>query len=351
MGARDLKACACTLLPFLVALSAGCHSNSRSELLEAELRTRELQVNNLRCELNRLEAYNDSLQREVHGIHGPVDPRFSPADSAQVLGLRSIALGRGTGGLDEDGRPGDEALQVLVEPKDTDGHTVKVPGTLFVQALGVTPEGLKQVQSSWEIPPDELRRTWKSGLLSTGYSLVLPWKTWPSTEKVRVVARLILADGRAFEAEKDITVRVNPAMAGAAVPGHGIPAMPAAPGGAAPAQVPMPREADGGVPSPAVTPLNPVPLPAPAPGGPALENPAPMPSPAAPATPGFPPPPKPLDPQVSGNFAQKGRSPGPKEASQEQPAVLWQESHKTPLSRSILLDTPVAVPQRVEWSR
>lgn len=50
-----------------------------------------------------------------------------------------------------------------------------------------------------------------SGLLSTGYVLVLPWKVWPNNDKVRVVAQLRLPDGRLFEADKDVTVHVVPA--------------------------------------------------------------------------------------------------------------------------------------------
>ena len=80
-------------------------------------------------------------------------------------------------------------LQVFVEPRDGDGHTLKAPGTLTVHAFEITTEGLKKPLCSWEVSANESRRSWKSGLLSTGYSLVLPWKVWPSYDKVRVVAQ------------------------------------------------------------------------------------------------------------------------------------------------------------------
>jgi hypothetical protein len=60
------------------------------------------------------------------------------------------------------------------------------------------------------IPPEELRRSWKNGLLTTGYLLNLPWKVWPSSEKLRVTAQFQLADGRVFEADRDVTVRLTP---------------------------------------------------------------------------------------------------------------------------------------------
>src|SRR5262249_382170 len=44
----------------------------------------------------------------------------------------------------------------------------------------------------------------------SGYQMVLPWKVWPSTEKLRVVAQLRLPDGRTFESDKDVSIRLTP---------------------------------------------------------------------------------------------------------------------------------------------
>ena len=172
-----------------------------------------MQLADLRTERDQLHSYNDALQREIAALRGGSPTKLSPEEASQTFTLRNIVLGRQTGGLDDDGHPGDEALQVLVEPRDQDGHTLKVPGTLVIRAVEITPEGLKKPLSSWEVTGDALRRSWKNGLLTTGYYLVLPWKVCPTNEKVRVVAEFTLSDGRAFEAEKDVTVRLIP-------PGH-----------------------------------------------------------------------------------------------------------------------------------
>ncbi|MFZ9793770.1 MAG: hypothetical protein ACO3F3_15685, partial [Gemmataceae bacterium] len=109
---------------------------------------------------------------------------------------------------DNDGQTGDEALQVVLEPKDADNHSVKVPGTLEVQVVEILPEGLKNPLSSWTVENDELSRSWRSGLLTTGYMLILPWKIWPQHEKLRVIVQFKVEDGRMFEAEKDFTVKL-----------------------------------------------------------------------------------------------------------------------------------------------
>src|SRR5207253_9733379 len=96
------------------------------------------------------------------------------------------------------------------EPRDGDGHAIEAPGALHVEALEINTEGIKTPISSWDISPDRLRRIWRVGLLSSGYVIVLPWQHWPTSEKVRVVARFTLIDGRVFEADKDVTVRLTP---------------------------------------------------------------------------------------------------------------------------------------------
>jgi hypothetical protein len=196
-------------LSFVLFL-AGCRGGN-CDLVEAELRTREMQMADLRTERDHLVAHNQALQRELTALRGGVPARMTPEEASQTYTLRGITLGRQTGGLDEDGHPGDEALQVFVEPHDADGHTIKAPGTLAVRAYEITAEGIKNPLCAWEVSPDDLRRSWKDGLFSRGYSLVLPWKVWPTREKLKVIADLTLSDGRRFEDEKDVTVRPVPA--------------------------------------------------------------------------------------------------------------------------------------------
>jgi hypothetical protein len=195
-------------LALLAASGAGCRSHS--DLVEAELRSRDHDLRELRDEVHRLESYNDSLQREIHSLRHDPASAPPPEAAAQHFSLKSVSLGRQTGGHHGDDCPGDDGLQVVLEPLDGDGHTIKAPGLLQVHALEVNPEGVKKMLSSWFVPPEKLRTTWRSGLLSTGYFVVLPWKLWPSTERLRVVAQFTLTDGRTFEADKDITVRLPP---------------------------------------------------------------------------------------------------------------------------------------------
>ena len=202
---RCLAAC-CFSLMLMIAV-CGCRSCER---VETELRARENDVRELREEVDRCGIYNQTLQQEVHALRGqlgvPVDGSSPPA----AYPVQSLVLGRQTGGRSNEICPGDDALQVQVEPRDPEGQAIKAPGQLLIQAQEIASDGIKRPLSSWAIPPEQLQRSWKNGLLTTGYVLNLPWKVWPSSEKLRVTAQFQLADGRVFEADRDVTVRLTP---------------------------------------------------------------------------------------------------------------------------------------------
>jgi hypothetical protein len=198
--------CSPALLLFVAV--AGCRSNT--DLVEAELRARESQVHELKGELGRTEAYNEALQREVHDLRHGAPTLMPQALSPESYTVKEVALGRLTGGYNDGHHPGDEALQVVLEPRDPDGSAIKAPGSLHVLALEVNNQGLKTPFSTWDISPEQLRRSWKSGLFATGYHLILPWQMQPTSERVRVVAQFALADGRLFEADRDVTVHLPP---------------------------------------------------------------------------------------------------------------------------------------------
>lgn len=206
MKARAWHNLICLLALALALPASGCRN---CDLVEAELRAKENDLRDLRCELARCEACNDGLMRELALIRRAGNSAISPELASQTFTLKQITLARGTGGLDDDGVPGDEALQVVVEPRDADGHPIKAPGAIHVEALEITSEGLKVPLSSWDLTPDQVRRTWRAGLFGTGYNLVLNWKTQPTNEKLRVVVRFTLLDGRTFEADKDVTIRLG----------------------------------------------------------------------------------------------------------------------------------------------
>lgn len=227
---------------FLLVL-AGCRHGNRCETVERELYRKEREAEDLRGELHKYESFNHALQRQLHEMHqvpacpAPGCSAKPPCGDCLGAGVKEIVLGRLTGGYDDDRCYGDEALQVIVEPRDCDGSSIKAPGALRITAMQITPQGIKIPLSCWELSPEDLRRTWKSGLLSTGYSVIVPWKNPPTTEKLRIVAQFALPDGRAFEADKDVTIRLQCDSRPQTVPPP--------PGEVIPELAPVPKTCDG----------------------------------------------------------------------------------------------------------
>lgn len=243
---RCLVACCFGLT--LLGSVGGCRSCDR---VESELRGRETEVRELREELDRTSIYNQTLQQELQSLRGELGhgPDGQPPAAYPV---QSVVLGRQTGGRNNSGCPGDDALQVQIEPKDPQGQSIKAPGQLLVLVQEITSEGIKRPLSSWAIPPEQMRRSWRTGLITTGYVVNLPWKVWPSTEKLRVTAQFQLADGRVFEADRNISVRLTPVNQRPVV----VPDAKTAPptGNDSPNLLPAPRLIEPGKPAPSPPP-------------------------------------------------------------------------------------------------
>jgi hypothetical protein len=193
----------------VASVAAGCRTSPRKDLVEAELRVKDRDLRELHAELERTDAYNQYLQRELGHLQQahPGDPIV---EGVSPFAVKNLTLGRQTGGVDEDRCPGDEALQVIVEPRDCDNHVLKAAGMAQVHAVEITPEGVKRPLSTWQVDAESLRKSWRTGLLSTGYFLTLPWKVTPTTQKMRVVVQFVGQDNRLFEADRDITLRLIP---------------------------------------------------------------------------------------------------------------------------------------------
>ncbi|MGL6074350.1 MAG: hypothetical protein ACRC8S_09335 [Fimbriiglobus sp.] len=207
--------CVTGVVGFLLVLTSGCKIGSnltgadkKYDLLEAELRTREREIQELRGELQQHRLLNQTYQRQP--LHPTETVEVGRVPNVPTLPLREILLGSGTGGVDADNSPGDESLSVVVVPKDDDGTVVKVPGQAVVAAYEINRQGIKTQIGQWNVNADQLRRAWKSGLLASGYFVPLQWDRIPSTDRLRITVRFTTNDGQTYEADKDVTVRPLP---------------------------------------------------------------------------------------------------------------------------------------------
>ncbi|QVL33439.1 hypothetical protein KIH39_05870 [Telmatocola sphagniphila] len=196
-----------TSLFLLLSFGCGGRAQLRQEGVEAELRTKERENRELKESLEAYQNQTKALENEFLARQA-AQSKNSAEDRSIGIAIKDLILGTGTAGLDEDGLPGDEGFQVVVVPRDEDGSPLKVPGVLKVFASQFTSTGTKESLGGWQVDGATLRKTWKTGLFSTGYYVPVYWQTLPKTSRIRIQVQLLTLDGRTFEAEKDISIKL-----------------------------------------------------------------------------------------------------------------------------------------------
>lgn len=199
---------------FLIIITSGCSSLTKTrqeqDLVEAELRSQERHIQELKYEIEKKEGTIHSLDLEVEKLQQSAAGKKQPGEPPPPGVIKEITLGRLTGGYRNNPKSlYDDSLQFLVEPRDPDGHTIKMPGSMHIELFEITPAGLKVPLSSWDITHREVRRCWDQPLFGgPAYRILIPFKALPDSEKMRVVVRFTTLDGALFEAEKDFTIRL-----------------------------------------------------------------------------------------------------------------------------------------------
>lgn len=200
------------LLAVLFLCQGGCASRGNVELLESQLRRQEDQLYAMRLQLAEAESDLSLAQREVQTLRKQVADRgeiaLLPEQARSLFRVEGIRVNKFlTGGLDRDGEPGDDLLNVVLTPYDEDGETVKIPGELEVEAIDLSAPRSSPPLGVWRYSSEEVAERWQSGLTS-GFQFRMPWQIVPTSPDIVLHARLTLADGRQFGTSAEI--RVNP---------------------------------------------------------------------------------------------------------------------------------------------
>jgi len=180
-------------------LSAGCQGPlTRGERVEM-LMTRSA----------RLEEELLATRQRLAELEGSGRPAAEAAKTVEDP-FRAVALrfGKFTGGLNADGRPGDQRLKVVLEPLDAEGDVVKRAGSLELETLELVGDKPRPF-AEWKWARHQFAKTWLSGLGLYAYVLKLDWPGGkpPASDRVLLRARFTTLEGEVLEAEREITLR------------------------------------------------------------------------------------------------------------------------------------------------
>lgn len=204
-------------LPLVPALLLpSCRSGGKDKL-ESTIRQRDQRIIQLQEDIDKLAGYNLALQTEVRIMRG--QPLPSSCDPFTPLyPVRSVVVGRSTTPIDDDRLPGDEGVQVVLEPRDADGKLQRAPACASVTIVEVDGQGLKSPIGTWDYSAEQMRASWKQGLLTSGFVLNCLWQAPPKSDRVKILASFTMEDGRRFEAEKELAIK-PPVDRSGAMPG------------------------------------------------------------------------------------------------------------------------------------
>lgn len=112
-----------------------------------------------------------------------------------------------TGGSDQDGSPGDEALSVLIEPRNAADAFVPQAGAVSVVVLDPAKTGESARVARWDFDLAATQQKVQSASATPGIRLEMPWPAGPpQSNKLQLYVRYETADGRKLQADREIFV-------------------------------------------------------------------------------------------------------------------------------------------------
>jgi hypothetical protein len=109
-----------------------------------------------------------------------------------------------SGGFDADGRPGDEGVIVVIEPRDRQDRYVAAPGDV---ALVLLDPALDARIARWDFSAAETARMFHDSTFGRGIQLEMTWPGEPPKNRdLHVFVRYTTADGRQLDVDQPIRV-------------------------------------------------------------------------------------------------------------------------------------------------
>lgn len=149
------------------------------------------------------ETNNDADQAEIV----PLPDSQSRQDRGQMRVAKIVLNNKLTGGYDADGKPGDEGVLVVIEPRDARGKYVPLAAPISIAVLDPKQSGGGRRIATWKFDTAETTAHLKKSLFGRGIHIELPWPNQPpQQERLVIRAQYETIDGRRLEAQRTIYI-------------------------------------------------------------------------------------------------------------------------------------------------
>ncbi len=126
--------------------------------------------------------------------------------SRETAPIERIALSPHVGGVDMDGRPGDDGIGLVLEPWDKNGRMLAVAAPVSVVLIDPTAPPDAARVARWDLTADETAQLFLDGDIP-GMHLALAFADKPPrSERLHLFVRYTTEDGRRLEADREISV-------------------------------------------------------------------------------------------------------------------------------------------------
>lgn len=134
-------------------------------------------------------------------------PAPSPGEAIEDPNVNDVTFHRLlTGGYDADGRPGDDGLSVVLEPRNPRGQLVRTPGDVEIALVDPDRGGTGRV-AQWKLTARELAATWERRTVGEGFFLELPWPNRPpDSRQLELLVTYHTPRGQRLIAERRIAI-------------------------------------------------------------------------------------------------------------------------------------------------
>ena len=143
-------------------------------------------------------------------LNGPdTKVSFSNSDQSDATIASVMINPSSTRGHDVDGAPGDEGIDLLIQPRTSDGNIALQAGELTVSIIDPAESPTRQRIGLWKFLPEETKLFFANTELgSRGILLHLPWdQSTPVNERLVIHVRFITPDSRVLKTSAELRIQ------------------------------------------------------------------------------------------------------------------------------------------------
>jgi hypothetical protein len=195
----------CILAAAAITLLSGCMvPQARYDQTSAELAKKTELLNQATTDNARLTRQISDQDQRILSLLAMGDKRMD-----RLFHVKDVSLGDYTGGVDTNGKAGDDAIKVYLLPMDQDGSILKAAGDVKIQLYDLAAAPADNLIGEYNFSVDQIGKYWSSGFLTYHYSFVCPWKQPPQHNQITVRVEFVeYLTGRHFTAQK--VCSINP---------------------------------------------------------------------------------------------------------------------------------------------